>query len=356
MSLEQFAQPVFAGHQTFHPRFGWIKKGFDACSADPDAFNAIDAPLRLGVGKNMVEAIRFWCLATRVTARVPHPTRSRTTVSVPTGLGEALLGRNGLDPYFEDPSTLWLLHWQAVSVGSMLPIWWSVFNDLPALEFADEDLQRFCEEEIGSTTWSQPKASSIKKDVDCLLRMYSNRELTGRQTIDDLLDSPFREIGLIVPSPTAARTHRFVRGTKPTLASPVIAYACLDYMSRSEGTSRAVSLSRLTADPGSPGRLFKLTEDAILDALEAETSQSDVMQLASPGGASQLIVDADPAETAQALMVKHHVHRGRKESSKVPGHLAGVRARLPEAAALSRLEQMKDQVRLETAGSGGSAA
>lgn len=356
MSLEQFAQPVFAGHQTFHPRFGWIKKGFDACTDDPEVFNAADAPLRLGVGKNMVEAIRFWCLAARVTERAPSPLRARTTVSVPTGLGEALLGKNGLDPYFEDPSTLWILHWQAVSEGSLLPIWWSTFNDLSALEFAESDLQRFCEEEIGSTTWAQPKSSSIKKDVDCLLRMYSNRELAGRQTIDDLLDSPFRELGLIVPSPTSAHTYRFVRGAKPTLSSATIAYACLDYMARSEGTARSVSLSRLTADPGSPGRLLKLTEDVILDALEVETAQHDAIQLASPGGASQLVVDTDPADMAQAVMVHHHVQRGRKDDRKVVGCLAGTLARRPLPRALERLDSMKHSGQLRVATKNGSAA
>ena len=344
MSLEQFSKPVFAGHQTFHPRFGWIKKGLDACREDPEVYNAADAPLRLGVGKNMVEAIRFWCLATHVTAKVAHPTRPRTSVSVPTNLGEALLGKNGLDPYFEDPSTLWLLHWQAVSAGSMLPVWWSVFNELPALEFADDDLLRYCEEEIASTTWSQPNASSIKKDIDCLLRMYSNRQQTGRQTIDDLLDSPFREIGLIVPSPTAPHTHRFVLGPKPTLSNPVIAYACLDYMARSEGASRAISLSRLTADPGSPGRALKLTEAVILEALESEILNHEALQLASPGGASQLIVSADPGATAQDLMVEHHVRRGRKATVKVPGRLAGAQARQPLDSAVARIADAANDI------------
>ena len=30
MSMELYAVPSFAAHQTFHPRFGWIKKGYDA--------------------------------------------------------------------------------------------------------------------------------------------------------------------------------------------------------------------------------------------------------------------------------------------------------------------------------------
>ena len=48
MSLEQFAVPVFAAHQTFHPRFGWIKKGYDAALKEPDVFNQPDAPVILG--------------------------------------------------------------------------------------------------------------------------------------------------------------------------------------------------------------------------------------------------------------------------------------------------------------------
>ena len=50
MSLEHFAAPSFAAHQTFHPRFGWIKKGYDAAADDPDVFNKQDAPVTLGVG------------------------------------------------------------------------------------------------------------------------------------------------------------------------------------------------------------------------------------------------------------------------------------------------------------------
>ena len=45
---------IFARHETFHPRFGWLKKGFDRASIDSETFLREDAPVRLGVGKNMV--------------------------------------------------------------------------------------------------------------------------------------------------------------------------------------------------------------------------------------------------------------------------------------------------------------
>ncbi|HEY9663495.1 MAG TPA: DUF4007 family protein, partial [Allocoleopsis sp.] len=54
---------VFARHETFHPRFGWLKKGFNHASKDPEVFLREDSPIRLGVGKNMVRSIRYWCSA-----------------------------------------------------------------------------------------------------------------------------------------------------------------------------------------------------------------------------------------------------------------------------------------------------
>lgn len=262
MSLDQSAIPTFANHQTFHPRFGWIKKGYDAAVTDPGVFSRADAPVLLGVGKNMVEAIRFWATATRVVARVPNPDRPRMSIAVPTQLGKALLDDDtGLDPYLEDPSTLWVLHWQAVSATTLLPVWWSAFNDFTALEFTEDELLRFCVDEVGSTIWSQPNESSIQKDVDCLLRMYTKRDMRGRETLDDLLDSPFRELGLIQPAPAGRATYRFARGAKPGLASLAITYTCLDYLAATDPDSRTVCLTRLASDSGSPGRLEYGPED-----------------------------------------------------------------------------------------------
>ena len=114
--LEQSAIPMFANHQTFHPRFGWLKKGYNAAATDPEAFSLRSAPVDLGVGKNMVEAIRFWALATKVIVRRPHPDRPRLPIYTPSRIGRALLDDHvGFDPYIEDLSTLWILHWQAIS-------------------------------------------------------------------------------------------------------------------------------------------------------------------------------------------------------------------------------------------------
>ena len=53
----------FSGHQTFPFRYAWLHKGVRAVDEDPEVFMRPNALVGLGVGKNMVASIRFWCEA-----------------------------------------------------------------------------------------------------------------------------------------------------------------------------------------------------------------------------------------------------------------------------------------------------
>jgi hypothetical protein len=243
-------------------------------------------------------------------------------------LGTYLLDDDhGWDPYLEDVGTLWVLHWHGVSAVTQLPVWWAVINDLAALEFTESDLLRFASDEVAATTWAQPTESSIIKDVDCLLRMYAPRKTRkGRQTLDDLLDSPFRELGLIVPAPGDSDAYRFVRGHKPTLAPEVLLYACLDYLARFEPDSRTATITRLAADSGTPGRIFKLTEEVILEAAEVVAATDDRVAVAAPAGATQIVFDGDPAEIATDVLHGYYAAR-RPGIGRPKGLVAGSSAR-----------------------------
>ncbi len=84
--------PIFARHETFHPRYGWLKKGFDKASEDEMIFSREDAPVILGVGKNMVKAIRYWSTAFKILkeGRLPG---SKGNKLVPSEFGLKLSGR-----------------------------------------------------------------------------------------------------------------------------------------------------------------------------------------------------------------------------------------------------------------------
>src|SRR5690242_12332063 len=129
-------QHSFSGHETFPFRYPWLKKGFDAVQKDGDVFLRDDAITTLGVGKNMVRSIRNWCLAAGVLAE----NRERHGALRPTELGNLLFADDGLDPYLEDPATLWLLHWQIASNRARATTWFWTFSHFHEPEFTREAL------------------------------------------------------------------------------------------------------------------------------------------------------------------------------------------------------------------------
>jgi len=165
----------FARHETFHPRFSWLKKGFDAASENSNIFLQEDAPVRLGVGKNMVRSIRYWCRAFKVLEN-----------DQPTDFGKKLLGDGGWDPFLEDPASLWLLHWNLLKPTCEAAAWYYVFNFFRQVEFTADDLIREIQE-YTSQLGKRIADSSIKKDVTCLLRMYVEQGDPKKLSEDSIL-------------------------------------------------------------------------------------------------------------------------------------------------------------------------
>ena len=308
MRLEDAARPTFARHETFHPRYGWFRKAFEAASENPDAFTDPDATVELGVGKNMVRSIRFWGLAAKLIEDDPNPRNRRMPGVVPTRFGQLLFdSESGWDPYMEDPGTLWLLHWKLLAPRSLLPVWWVAFNEFHAVEFDVEELQLACSGGIDAVSnWQSPHPSSLKKDVTALMRTYAPAERTARSSIDDILDCPLRELGLITRS-QATEKHRFTIGAKATLPSVVAAYSVLDYIAFSDPGANTVLLSRMADEPGAPGRVFRLNESELTETLRpaVELLADGDLALSSPAGAAQLAWKGDPSSLAETILGRY---------------------------------------------------
>lgn len=308
--LAAAAKPAFARHETFHLRFGWLKKAYTASNEDRDAFGRENATVVLGVGKNMVSAIRYWAQAYKIIEEAPNAERPRMPHLVPSEFGRALLDDDGWDPWLEDPASLWLLHWKLLSPTSLAPVWWTAFHLFGPQQFEEYQLTNHVVELASAAGWPAVMESSIKKDVDCLLRTFALRR-HGRQTMDDLLDCPTRQLGLLSPAAGESRSWRFVTGPKPTLPPEILAHACLDYLDQVAPADRTISIARLTGDPGSPGRAFRLTESNIYDALVSASTSLDGIRVVEPAGLRQLVL-SKPAGELAALAVNTHYARSRE--------------------------------------------
>ena len=305
MRLAEAAEPVFARHETFHPRYGWFRKALHAAAHNSAVFTSPDATVELGVGRNMVKAIRFWGLAAKLIQIDPDSPSNRTSGVVPTAFGKRLFGPDGgWDPYVEDPGTPWLLHWKLLSPRCLLPVWWVAFNEFRAVEFDAAELELACESGVAAAAeWQGPHHSSLRKDVTALLRTYAPAERSARSSIDDLLDCPMRELGLISRSLATGR-YRFSMGARPTLPSAIVAYAVLDYIACREPRAKTVLLSRMASEHGGPGRAFRLVEVELADALRsaAELLSGGRLTVSSPAGAAQLAWRGNPATLADRIL------------------------------------------------------
>ena len=90
----------FGRHETFALRYSWLTKGFQAFTKNPAIFSSDEATIDLGVGKNMVNAIKYWLRATSMLNDSPEGLAVTT-------IGKAIFSKNGWDQYLEDEAIIW---------------------------------------------------------------------------------------------------------------------------------------------------------------------------------------------------------------------------------------------------------
>lgn len=318
--LRDVAQPSFARHETFAPRFGWLHKAYTALSdgaLGSEVFLRDDATVALGVGKNMVHAIRFWSQAFKITVEYPKGGNSRALAAGVTWEGRWLLDEDGADPYLEDAGSLWLLHWWLLAPPCFVPSWWVAFNAMSSSRFTQSGLNETIVRNIRMAEWTLPAAASIGKDTDCITKMYARRRTPdgSRESFEDLLDCPFRELGLLesVDSErkgdrTADRIWQFTSSGRTSLPARIVAYACLDYAAKDESLSGggSIALARLANEPGGPGRAFRLREPEIAAALDLVAAEHQGLAITEGVGQRSLTFASNPFDLAWDVLDQHY--------------------------------------------------
>lgn len=265
LSIDDYInQGLMGRHETFTPRYGWLKKGYDAVVSDPDVFKAQDAIERLGVGKNMVSSIRFWCQAFKLIESINQGGYK------PTKLGNKLLGEAGWDPYLEDVASLWLLHWQLFKPNLDAVNWSLAFNKCNLWSFDIKQLSKII---AGAAQKHQRFASvsenSFERDASCIIRMYAEE---SPEKVSEI-DCPFTQLGII----RKAEDNNFVcfnTAEKPIIPPLIFAAVCFSYLANYVSSGqKTISLNRLTYEFNSPGVVFKLPESVVGNYLNQALGQ-----------------------------------------------------------------------------------
>jgi hypothetical protein len=293
-TLATIERVSFAGHETFPLRYTWLRKAVQHVERDGRIFNDDNAMVHLGVGKNMVRSIRHWALICGVLEEDPESTNNRGRVLRPTDLGHKLFDETGWDPYMEDPATLWALHYELASVPDRATTWYLTFNHFPQSELTKEHLLNWLLKLTQEHTWGRVSPASLRRDVDVFLRTYVPARASRTVPLEDTLDSPLVELELLRELGSNG-SYLLQRGDPPSLPDPVFAYGLARFLSRSAPTSSAVPLHAIAFAPGSPGRVFALTEDALMNRLERIESATDgAIVFHESAGLRQLLINRAP--------------------------------------------------------------
>ncbi|RRR65587.1 MAG: DUF4007 family protein [Candidatus Viridilinea halotolerans] len=262
-----FGSVTFSGHETFVLRSNWLKKAYDLLQECPDLFSREDSFVRLGVGKNMAHSIRFWGRVCGVFVRVEGGTDYQATQ-----LGRAILADAGWDPFLVTPASRWLLHWQLVARPETAFTWHYAFNLLRRGEFTTAQLAQQITQFVAQHGGKAPSAATLGRDIDCMLRCYlrPNAVQLG-PSAEDVLHCPLNTLNLLQLIPDQG-VYRVVTGARPDLPDQLVAFAALQ-QARFLGRA-TVAFNELAYGVRSPGRIFRLDEDALyarLLRLEAVT-------------------------------------------------------------------------------------
>ena len=309
-------RPQLSGHETFPLRHGWLKKAFDAVQEMEDqddnrsVFSGPDAIARFGVGKNMAASMRHWAGAAGILVEEPGSKRMATTP-----LGDRLFDDDhGLDPYMEDPVTSWLVHWN-VSGRAAKTTWFWAFNHYAAMSFEREGLVQAIDRLAKEREWPHAAYATIKNDVACFVRTYVSQPPSGRSDYEDTLESPLSELGLI--RPVGRRDgFRFVRGPKPSLGIGVFSYAVTDFWNERFPNANTLSFEALAHEPGSPGRVFLLDENDMVDMLAGlEEATSGAYRWSETAGLKQLIRSNELTVASSIGLLARDYSSGRRRKA-----------------------------------------
>lgn len=283
----------FTGHDTFPLRYGWLHKAVNhlnsggklQTSKEEETQQAI---IKLGVGKNMVNAIRYWAEASSLLSIK----REQSNVNYfPSTNGNYLFSDEGKDPYLEYSGSIWLIHFWLCFNQNEMTAYRYFFNYSNVQHFEKSKLVSDCAESAKKLVTNEiGNESTIKKDVDCFLNTYCKKFKSAaakkKLTIDeDHFTSPLSELNLIQDNGSGFYVSDLIE--RPELPIEIFIYALIKFteLETEDSNINNVDFEALLTKPFSPGRIFRLSENGLGQKLDEaqEFSDNDISWIDSLG-------------------------------------------------------------------------
>lgn len=274
MDEQSLIKYTFSGHDSFHCRQLWLKKGFDFVK-EGQSFNSEDAVVKLGVGKNMVSAIRYWLKAFNIIDNKDKPTEFGTRM---------FDKETGYDPFLEDEASLWLLHYQLVKTG-FSSIYHIIFNEFRKEKlFFNKDTFLNYIKRIGETN---PELilneNTIGKDFTVFINLYKND--VEYKDIEDSFSGVLSELELLNSSGSGKEEQYYIENKERTnLPEAILLFTIVD----NPNYGNSISLNSLEFDYNSPGSIFAMSRAGLINKINNITKNNREITFTNQAGIKEL--------------------------------------------------------------------
>lgn len=240
----------FRAHDTFFIRKGWLYKGMKNVDKDPSVFMGLNGnPMDiLGIGANMVKALRYWLQAVGLTVEPSTGKRKQTL----TPFGRVIFE---CDKYIEEMGTLWLLHYKLASNQDDATAWYYFFNEFKLSEFSRDDFVVQLNSYIRMND-NEVSERSLDDDYNCIISTYVPRIKSNPEKVqpESNIDCPLGELGLIDIINKKERLYKKCTPKKDTLHPLILLAVILD---NSNGENE-IKISSIQNDKNNAGKIFNL--------------------------------------------------------------------------------------------------
>lgn len=284
----------FGRHETFALRYSWLTKGFQAFEKNKSIFSSDEGTIELGVGKNMVNAIKYWLRAGAMLLDADDGLEV-------SDLGKAIFADDGLDPYLEDEATLWLIHWRLATNAELATAWYWFFNCYHKAEFTSEDAMESLAEFVRNNLNGKHSERTVKQEVAMILRMYCPSK-SNAKSIEESLDSPLASLKLVA-TVDDQHVYRSYGNLQTSLPIELIGYAANEIFNQRQ--TEFLPIADLMYGPKNGialGSIFRLTESALLAKLEnLVKAYPKIFQINETAGVNQLYRQDNTTESLTFL-------------------------------------------------------
>jgi hypothetical protein len=246
---------TFSGHDTFHCRHLWLKKGYEFINSGKK-FTDIDAVVFLGVGKNMVSSIRFWMKAFDLIddndelKEIAH---------------KIFAEKNGWDPFLEDDATLWILHHNLVKKG-LASTYNLVFNDLrkEKIEFSKKNYVDFINRKCQLNNIRLTSLNTLNDDFGVFTKMYLRTDLQSKDK-EDTFSGILTELDLVTELKKGTETFLVIENKdRDDIPEEILLYAILS----DDRFDRSVNVRSLEIEDNSLASIFAITRTGLINKIE----------------------------------------------------------------------------------------